>query len=307
MHVDAVVELPDFTFRPYDSNIKPSLVFLSAKDDDEEDYPIFMSTCNKIGYDSVGESDKNHLPEVVDQYQEFAEDPESFDETERCFKVSSNKVSRRMDPTYFRNKKFVEPPLDENHAQFDDLATISRSQTKPDDEPEKLFNFVGMEDIDEEEGRIANIHQVRGMEKKSRHIVFEAGDLVLARIEPSVLNGNVAIAPDDYDTYIGSSELFIISSRDDVDKNFLFWLLRSPYFIEQARDRLTGTTGRQRLNKDYLKEMVFPKPSLETQQKIGKQYTEMREEKARILQQARDIESNMHQNAHDLLDSERID
>ncbi len=306
-HVDAVIELPDFTFRPYDSNIKPSLVFLSAQDDDEpEDYPVFMSVCDKIGYDSVGEEDENNLPEVLEQYREFETNPEAFEDTERCFTVSSEKLQRRMDATYFRNKKFVEPPLDEHHSQFKDMATISRSQTKPADEPEKVFNFVGLEDVDETEGRIAKVNQVRGMEKKSRHVVFEAGDLILARIEPSVLNGNVAIVPDDYDEYVGSSELVVVNPKEGVNKQYLFWLLRSPYFIEQARDRLTGTTGRQRLNKDYLKEMVFPDPSLETQKKIGERYAEMREEKRRILKKANDIENNMHSEAYDMLEGGRL-
>lgn len=70
----AVVSLPQFAFSHYGAGVKPSLLFLRRKQENEKliDYPIFMAIAEHIGYDAAGRSDPiNDLDTISEEYQKF--------------------------------------------------------------------------------------------------------------------------------------------------------------------------------------------------------------------------------------------
>ena len=77
----AIISLPDFTFTHYGAGVKSSIVLLRKKFDDEilEDYPIFMSISDHIGYDSTGRRDpENDLTQIIKEYEKFQTDPLNY-------------------------------------------------------------------------------------------------------------------------------------------------------------------------------------------------------------------------------------
>jgi len=69
----AIISLPPETFKPFGSGVKPSLVFLQKKDENEDygDYSIFMAHVDHIGYDATGRPDSNELPLILEKYKEL--------------------------------------------------------------------------------------------------------------------------------------------------------------------------------------------------------------------------------------------
>ena len=77
----AVVSLPQFSFSYYGAGVKPSLVFLRRKGDNEKlgNYPIFMAIANHIGYDATGRKEpQNDLDKIVKEYHKFLEDSANY-------------------------------------------------------------------------------------------------------------------------------------------------------------------------------------------------------------------------------------
>ena len=73
-HIDAVVSLPDVTFRPNKINVKSSLLLLSRKrnEDEVQDYPIRMIEMHRMGYTSLGEEDRDvPIEEIIRRNHKF--------------------------------------------------------------------------------------------------------------------------------------------------------------------------------------------------------------------------------------------
>jgi len=69
-----VVSLPQGAFTYYGSGVKASLVFLRKKKEGEklpQNYPVFMAEVKHIGYDTIGRTDKNEFPEIVETWKRF--------------------------------------------------------------------------------------------------------------------------------------------------------------------------------------------------------------------------------------------
>lgn len=85
--------------------------------------------------------------------------------------------------------------------------------------------------------------------------VGKAGDIVLATRQQSdnmPILGMPAIIPDIFSEckVIVGSNLYIVDNKSDVDNRFLFWLLRTPKYINHIRYSQTGSTVRMITKKD---------------------------------------------------------
>lgn len=77
--------------------------------------------------------------------------------------------------------------------------------------------------------------------------IGKAGDIVLATRQQSdnmPILGMPAIIPDFFEEgkVIIGSNLYMVDNKSDVDNRFLFWLLRTPQYINHIRYSQTGTT-----------------------------------------------------------------
>ena len=77
MKLRAIVSLPIETFAPYGANVKTSIVFArkwEAGEYDNQDYPVFVSRIENVGYDAGGRTEESSDCEnVVDQVGRFIE------------------------------------------------------------------------------------------------------------------------------------------------------------------------------------------------------------------------------------------
>ncbi len=85
--------------------------------------------------------------------------------------------------------------------------------------------------------------------------IGKAGDIVLATRQQSdnmPILGMPAIIPDFFEEgkVIIGSNLYMVDNKSDVDNRFLFWLLRTPQYINHIRYSQTGTTVRMITKKD---------------------------------------------------------
>lgn len=128
--------------------------------------------------------------------------------------------------------------------------------------------FIRMEDIP-----LSNIYAdkftLKMKNKISSATYFENGDFLLAKITPSFENGKQGIAKINNKFGYATTEVIPIKALEgQSDIYFLFFYLKDKRVRNELAGKMEGSTGRQRLNKDLIKNMVISLPPLEEQRKI---------------------------------------
>lgn len=100
---------------------------------------------------------------------------------------------------------------------------------------------------------------------------FRNGDTVMARITPCLENGKIAQINflDEGEVAFGSTEFIVLRAKKGFDENYIYYLTCSPLVRETAIKSMVGSSGRQRVQTDVIKNIrVFVPPQVE-QVKIG--------------------------------------
>ncbi len=100
---------------------------------------------------------------------------------------------------------------------------------------------------------------------------FRNGDTIMARITPCLENGKVAKVSilDENEIGFGSTEYIVFRAKENVDPDFLYYLICSPIVREPAIKSMVGSSGRQRVQTSVVENLMISVPSLEEQRKIG--------------------------------------
>ena len=101
---------------------------------------------------------------------------------------------------------------------------------------------------------------------------FRNGDTLMARITPCLENGKTAKVNilEDEEIGFGSTEYIILRAKNKLDEDFVYYLSRYSSVREPAIKSMVGTSGRQRVQLDVVKNLELLVPPLNERIKIGK-------------------------------------
>lgn len=102
---------------------------------------------------------------------------------------------------------------------------------------------------------------------------FRNGDTIMARITPCLENGKISKVTilNDNEIGFGSTEYIVFRAIENLSNpDFLYYLITSSLVREPAIKSMVGSSGRQRVQIDVVKNIEINVPPLETQQKIAK-------------------------------------
>ncbi len=100
----------------------------------------------------------------------------------------------------------------------------------------------------------------------------ESGDVLIAKITPSLENGKQGIVPKElpHSLAVATTEVYPLKSKPDLlDRDFLFFYLLYGPVRQNLASKMEGSTGRQRLPKHVLNSLLIPLPHLPEQQAIA--------------------------------------
>ena len=145
-------------------------------------------------------------------------------------------------------------------AEFNPIETIKRGQ---------LAKKIAMEKL------IPYCKQIPSFErcKYNGGTKFRNGDTIMARITPCLENGKISKVTilNDNEIGFGSTEYIVFRAIENLSNpDFLYYLITSSLVREPAIKSMVGSSGRQRVQIDVVKNIEIGIPSLETQQKIAK-------------------------------------
>lgn len=131
-------------------------------------------------------------------------------------------------------------------------------------------SFLPMAAVDEVKGSIADLETRPYCEVRRGYKYFEEGDVLFAKITPSMQNGKAAIARKLIDGLgFGSTEFHVLRPSEEVIPEWIHLFVRRFSFREEAIAHFRGSVGQQRVPSEFLVEHLMPVPStVEVQRRI---------------------------------------
>ena len=264
--IKAVVSLPDKAFKASGANSKTSLLFLKKKQSNKEEQPpIFMAVAEEVGYErktkEAKEIEENDLLEILTAYKNY-KSSKSFEnlkndkniikviqEKPACFLVGEEKLSGRIDATYYYAKHIFE--LDVASCKVSDIAKSSKLIINPKKEPTKIIKYIQFSNIEEELGSVIGYEELLGEEAPSRaKQLVSKGDVISAKVKDS--EQNIAIISEEFDGCVVSTGFVVLKPILPMTSEVLYVLLRLQTTLNQVRWKSTGTIMPAIAENEYL-------------------------------------------------------
>lgn len=147
-----------------------------------------------------------------------------------------------------------------------------------------MVSFIGMKDVSED-GRIIALQDRLSNELKNGYTYFSNGDILFAKITPCMENGKGAIAEGLTNGIgFGSTEFFVLRSKDEIYNSYLYALIMSKKFRKLAEGWMQGSAGQRRVSKDIfsLRKMWLPK-NKEMLISIGQTFKDIKILKSKLI------------------------
>lgn len=191
----------------------------------------------------------------------------------KSFKIPMDELlkAKRFDVLSNSNTFTIDDYPKVSWTQFDRLCLIStKNKTSSNNNSDKI-QYCGIPNINTELAEI-DIQNLESSEILGAKREAKGGDILFARIEPCIYNLKTAIVPNTINTLLCSTELFVARCNSGIDSYFILWFLRSDLTQMQIKGKMTGSTGRRRLEVEDFKNLWIPRPSKTKQKEIGTLY-----------------------------------
>ena len=187
-------------------------------------------------------------------------------EEEKTRLVKTGAIRRRRAPVLLDVDEFPFPlPTVWAWTQIAELGVISPRNDFPDNH---VASFVPMRMIPAEYGASNTCEPRPWGEIRKGYTHFAEGDVGLAKITPCFENGKSVVFRNlTGDIGSGTTELHVLRPIL-VDADYVLLFLKSPLFIENGIQKMTGTAGQKRVPREYFANSPFPLPPLAEQQRI---------------------------------------
>ena len=130
-------------------------------------------------------------------------------------------------------------------------------------------SFVPMAAVEVGTGRLDASRTRLYRDVRKGYTRFSEGDVLFAKITPSMENGKVAIANGLINASgCGSTEFHVLRPEKGVLNNFLLFFLLQASFRAEAQRNMAGTAGQLRVPAGFLEDATFPLPPLAEQRRI---------------------------------------
>jgi len=305
-----VVSLPQTAFRKPSSKgsgdtgsgVKASLLFLRKKKEGEklpDNYPIFMSIAEHIGYDATGRPDKDEFPDILRAWQGFGKTNriEFSVKAPLCFSIGRGEVVGRIDPHYYK-PEFKE--INQSKYPLKKIAEIGEVVCGPfgSSIKQKDYTKIGIPLV-----RIGNIQEGRIVETQSCPLAFITPELSKklksTQVSPNDIVvsqrgtlGNFAKVPDSHNTWNISANLIVIKNLQGINCDYFLAFFDSQFGQSQVLQRSSGQVQGKITTSD-VKSILVPIPPREIQDKIASMTNEAYKAKKEKESQAESLLSSV--------------
>ncbi len=313
-----VVSLPESAFAHFGTSVKTSILFLERRRDNESIDPaerILMCTPLKIGYDSTGRKCESELDEIALVCRDFLKSPLTYSPPEKRIKIKADdlegidkfvikkighkhitkiissvsiitvsKLQDAINPERYKNL----PLEDIFYGQtISDIGEILKDKIVPSRvEPKSVFGLIRIDDLPANPMKIETIRNCIGEEVEGSYFEVKEGDILFARLGPTIQNRKIVSVPKTRKRLIASPEFLVLRLKDRIDPDAVFAILRTNLYKELVYSKGRGSTpSRYRVSRNDFLKLPFPKIN-----KIGKELAnEMKNRRDRVISLMREV------------------
>lgn len=178
-----------------------------------------------------------------------------------------------------------------------EICSPSKETLIPIDNEE--YNYVGLENIQSNTGRIINFSRTEGKNIKSTKVRFKRGAVLYGKLRPYLNKVYVA----DFDG-IATTEIMPFQTRKDLlNASFLAYFLRSPRFVALVNQYTSGARMPRATTTFFKKVAKVPVIPLNSQEKIVKKLDSYSKSIEGLLQEQRSKLDNLKSIKESILDN----
>lgn len=303
--LQASISLPESAFSHFGAGIKSSVLFLrkKAKKEKLDDYLVFMGVARQVGIDSTGREEKNDLISadadcIFSQWNIFQKSKAKYKRTENCYSI---KLSEIIKEGPFNATRYVWKPTFKNATtKITNIADIISTKITPSKEEHQYSRFalIRMDELQNNPVRIENVIYTLGSEIEGGLKIVQPGDILLARLGPSMMNRKIVVVPkieEKVDYIVASAEFIVIRPHNQNDSFYITGVLRTDMMLKYMYSKTRGgTPSRYRLNEDDFSQLDFPDENEEIRRNISNQFEKSLAEYHHTIEQAVDRLKESH-------------
>ena len=138
--------------------------------------------------------------------------------------------------------------------KFGEVAKIANGQVNPKKEPYCNYVYIGPENVESNTGRILDPKIVKNLALISGKYVFDSDAIIYSKIRPNL---NKLCNPN-FDG-LCSADMYPIWPQDGISKEYLYYYMQSPFFVNEAV-KCSTRTGIPKINRQDLAriKIAFP-------------------------------------------------
>lgn len=165
-----------------------------------------------------------------------------------------------------------------------------KKDTLADVQSDDFVSFIPMEDLSVKAGYVKSKQQRLCKDVQSSYTCFADNDVLMAKVTPCFENGKVGITQNLVNGIgFGSSE-FIVIRPVNVIKEYVYFVIQTPIFIDEAVKRLTGTSGLRRVPRTYVEECIISIPPIDLQKQFAEKIENIERQKGLITKSIKETE-----------------
>lgn len=207
------------------------------------------------------------------------------------FKLARFKDITRWDVAYYSQKKNIGGKYKtytlndciENFMQ-DEHGDSLRIETYKT--PEKSFQYIGMEDVEKDSGHLIDNKCIHGRDVKSQTIRVPLHYYLYGKLRPYL--NKYWFNDTGCDNIVCSSEFFVFSIKDNINKDYFRYFLSSSAVQHQIQNMYQGARM-PRINEETFKAIQIPIPPKNIQESIVKHINGQKAQIKQLKQQAESL------------------
>lgn len=287
----AIVSLPTETFGPFGTMTKTSILFLEKYDKNDKiefNYPVFMGNIDDVGYDATGrKTGKKDIQEVIDSWKNFRTNstkPLNVPEN-RVYITTGEKIKFRWDfkAGYINNNN-------EGYVEVSKYLDVIRDTENVEKKKNELFPYLSISELPVDPFLVKEVSQIVGERLLGPKLVAKGGDILFARLGPSMGNKKSLMVDKSIKKLYCSGEFLVLRPKNNIPSEFILFVVKSETFISQGMSKARGATpSRLRLYAEDLLKIQIPENSTKEMKEKGEKYLEGRKSADNLIKKAKDI------------------
>lgn len=293
--ITAIIGLPKTAFHHTDTGILGDLLFIKKVKNPREEYDVFLSWANNVGYDTIGHIiEDNDFPSIL----------KAFKDKDKKFQVSISKLKENdnWNPWYYhpqaKNLR-AKVELKTNVVPLTDLVSVYDvriSRKLLSQNPNQVLQYLEVRDFDPTTG------SYKPKDKKPKNLPSRATyrlngeELILLPNAKNSLESKRRIIKINGDTNGFILTNRFLPLRPKVNPQFLLLMLNTDFVRDQIIQKCTGA-GAPDLNSAKLKEVMIPVPDVSDLSKIDSFMEEIEDKlarKAELEKKAKELDGEIN-------------